>query len=71
MRKLIKIYFPQIVKELTTTSKVEYNNLKAVDKVILNYNTAYKYKTPYKGPFVISQCVEQWKSHIKIWCDKN
>ena len=26
------------------------------DKVVLLNHTAYKYKTPYKGPFVITQC---------------
>ena len=29
---------------------------KVVDKVMLNYHTAYKYETSYKVPFVITQC---------------
>ena len=29
---------------------------KVGDKVMLTNNYAFKYKTPYKGPFVINQC---------------
>ena len=29
---------------------------KVRDKVMLNKHTAYKYETPYKFPFVITQC---------------
>ena len=47
----------KIVKELITTSKVKDNNLKSIDKIMLVYNTAYKYETPYKGPFVITYCL--------------
>ena len=36
-----------IVKELTTTAKVKDNDLKAVDKVMLNYSATYKYETTY------------------------
>ena len=37
---------------------------------MLNYIAAYKYKTPYKGPFFIMQCFDQCHGHITIWCDK-
>ena len=33
-----------------------YYEYKFGDKVILNNHTAYKYETPYKVPFVITQC---------------
>ena len=29
---------------------------KVRDKVILTNNAGYKYETPYKGPFMITQC---------------
>ena len=29
---------------------------KVGDKAMLTNNAAYKYETPYKGPFVITQC---------------
>ena len=32
------------------------HDYKVVDKVVLNNNSAYKYETPFKGPFVITQC---------------
>ena len=35
--------------------RVEYD-YKVIDKIMLNNHTAYKYKTPYKGPFLITQC---------------
>ena len=55
-----------IIKERTTTAKVEDDKLIAEDKVILNYSAAYKYETPYRGPFFF-KC----HGHIKIWCNKN
>ena len=45
------------VKDLNKTAGVKDNNLKAVDKVNLNYNTAYKYEPPYKDPFVLTHCL--------------
>ena len=33
-----------------------YHDYKVGDKFMLNNNAAYKYETPYKGPFVIKQC---------------
>ena len=36
------------------TDDYEY---KVRDKVMLTNRTAYKYETPYKGPFVITQCL--------------
>ena len=53
------------------TAKVEDNELKAGDKVMLKYGAAYKYETPYTSPFVITQCVDKWHGHIFVWCDKN
>ena len=35
--------------------RVDYE-YKFIDKVILNNHTAYKYETPYKFHFVITQC---------------
>ena len=32
------------------------HDYKVGDKFMLNNTTAYKYKTPFKGPFVITQC---------------
>ena len=39
------------------TAKVKDKYLKEGDKVILKYNTVYKYETPYKGQFLITQCL--------------
>ena len=36
------------------SQRVDHDN-KVGDKVMLNNITAYKYETPYKGPFVIKQ----------------
>ena len=41
---------------MTTTAKVEDNDLIFGYDVMLTYHTAYKYETPYRGPFVITQC---------------
>ena len=35
--------------------RVDYD-YKVEDKVMINNHTAYKYETPYNGPFVITQC---------------
>ena len=35
--------------------KVDHD-YKVRDNVMLTNHTAYKYETPYKGPFVITQC---------------
>ena len=32
------------------------HDYKVGDKFMINNNTAYKYETPYKGPFLIKQC---------------
>ena len=32
------------------------HDYKVGDKVMLNNNYAYKYETPHKGPFLITQC---------------
>ena len=32
------------------------NDNKVGDKVMLDNHAAYKYKTPFKGPFLITQC---------------
>ena len=37
-------------------SKIFYQDYKVRDKFILNNDAAYKYETPYKGPFLITQC---------------
>ena len=37
-------------------SKIVDHYYKVGDKVMLNNNDAYKYETPYKGPFMITQC---------------
>ena len=52
------------------TAKVEDNNLKDRDKVMLKYSAVLKYESPYKSPFVIMQCFDQWHGHITIWCNK-
>ena len=59
-----------MVKELTATSKVKYNDLKSGDKVMLNYSAAYKYEMPHKGPFVITQCVDQWHGKFTVCSEK-
>ena len=33
-----------------------YYDYKVRDKFMITYHTAYKYETPYKGPFVKTQC---------------
>ena len=47
----------QINRDNTQDNKhrVDYD-YKVGDKFILTNHTAYKYDTPYKGPFVITQC---------------
>ena len=43
------------------------HDYKVGDKVILNNSAAYKYETPYNGPFVIAQC---WTNGMGIFqCD--
>ena len=37
-------------------NKRVYHNYKVGDKFMLNNHTEYKYETPYKGTFVITQC---------------
>ena len=57
-RELIRqIYQKQINKDITikNINKV-YHDYQVGDKLILNNNAAFKYKTSYKGPFVITQC---------------
>ena len=46
----------QINRDNTRDNKyrVDYD-YKVGDKVMLTKHTAYKYETPYKGPFVITQ----------------
>ena len=52
------------------TDKVEDNDLKSEYKVMINNSAVYKYEIPFKGPFLIMQCVDQWKGHITVWSDK-
>ena len=42
-----------------------YHNYKYRNKVILTNRAAYKYKTPYKGPFVITLCFTNGTVNIK------
>ena len=53
-------------KNLTTTAKVEYNDLKAVYKVIISYSFVYKYEMTFKEPFLITKCVDQCHSNIPV-----
>ena len=47
----------QINKDnIRNNNKISYHDYKSVDKVMLNSHAAYKYETPDKGPFVITQC---------------
>ena len=47
----------QINKEnISETKNIIYHDYNAVDKVILGNHDAYKYETPYEGPFLIIQC---------------
>ena len=41
---------------MTTTAKVKYENLIVGDDFIITNQATYKNETPYKGPFVITQC---------------
>ena len=46
----------QIIKDnIRKNNKVVDHNYKVGDKVMLNNHAAYKYETPYSGPFVITQ----------------
>ena len=36
---------------------------------MLTKHTAYKYETPYMGPFLITQCY-QWHGKITVWSEK-
>ena len=38
---------------MTTTAKVEDNDLKYADKVMINNHAVRKYETPYKDQFLI------------------
>ena len=42
---------------------------KSGDKVMLTNHTAYKYETPYKGLFMITQCFTNGTVKFKIWYD--
>ena len=44
---------------------------KVRDKVMLLSHTAYKYETPYKGPFVITQCFTNGTVMLKYILTKN
>ena len=47
----------QINKDNIRKNKIQVDHgYKVGDKVMLNNHYAYKYKTPYKGPFVIAWC---------------
>ena len=49
---------PQINRDNTQENKHRfYYDYKVIDKVMLANHTSYKYKTSYKGPFVITRCV--------------
>ena len=60
-----------MVKDLTTTTEVEDRYLKFGDKFILNYSAAYKYETPYKGPFVIMRCFNNGAVKLKYGATKS
>ena len=45
--------------------RVDYN-YKVGDDAMLTNHTSYKYETPYKGPFVITQCFTNGK--VKLQC---
>ena len=47
-------------------NKKDYHDCKVGDRVILNNSTAYKYKTAYKGTFVITHFCPN--STIKLQC---
>ena len=48
---------PQINKDnIRKNKKRVYHSYKVGDKVMLDNHAAYKYGTPYKGLFVITQC---------------
>ena len=49
-------------------NRVDYD-YKVGDTVMLLNHTAYKYETPYKVPFVITQCFIN--GGVTIWCDTN
>ena len=67
---MIKILSTEIVKKLTMIAKVKDNDLKSGNKGMFHYSAAYKYKTAYKGLFLVIQCVDQWHGIITIWCNK-
>ena len=41
------------------------HNYKVVDNLMLINHTEYKYKTPYKGPFLMKQCFTNGKVNIQ------
>ena len=45
--------------------RVDYD-YKVGDKFMLTNQTAYKYETPYKGPFLITQCFSN--GTVKLQC---
>ena len=47
----------QINREKTHENRHRFDcEYKVGDNIMVNNHTAYKYETPYKGPFVITQC---------------
>ena len=46
-----------------------HHDYKIGDKFMLTNNAAYKYETPYNGPFVINQC---WSNDaVTLQCSAN
>ena len=50
--------------------RVDYE-YKVVDKFMLTNHTAYKYQTPYTGPFVITQCFTNGMVKLQYGATKN
>ena len=50
--------------------RVDYD-YKVKDKVILAKHTEYKYKTPYNGPFLITQCFNNYMLMLQCGAIKN
>ena len=56
----------QINRDQTYKNKLRVDyEYKVRDKVILTYHTAYKYETPNKGPFVITQCFNNFTVNLQ------
>ena len=72
MGKICKQKKTQIIKIISTkiSNRVEHD-YKYGDNVMRTKHTLYKYETPYKGPFMITQCFTNVMVNLQCGPTKN